>query len=103
MARILIKSFPATGFDGVFRGGRKWPASGTLVETIPGKEDVESVDDQPLKIGTVTLAALKGDGRISFVPPENIEDIDALKAENETLKARVAELEAAAANKGGKK
>lgn len=100
MARILIKSFPSPGFDGIFRARRKWPASGVTVETISGEVDIEADADGPLRVGERTMQALKEDGRFSVFPTESIEDIEALKA-------RVAELEAENAalkgeHKGGK-
>ncbi len=96
MARIVIKCFPAPGFDGVFRAGRKWPSSGTQAETISAEDDVPATEGSVLQIGTKTLAALKSDGRFSFDVADTVQEIDALKARNAELEAENAALKAAA-------
>lgn len=102
MARIIIKCQAAPGFDGVFRAGRKWPAAGLEVETISAADDVEAEQGGVLKIGTKTLAALEGDPRFSFGIAGTIGEIEKVRAENEDLKARVAELEAKLAEQASK-
>jgi len=102
MARIVVKCFPAPGFDGVFRAGRKWAASGTTVDTVEAEGDIEvSAENPVLQVGTKTLKAIEADGRFSFGIAGTIEEIeairaerDALKAENDALKAENAELKA---------
>lgn len=96
MARIVIKVTAAPGFHGVFRAGRFWPSSGTTVETLTSEDDGPALEDGTLQIGKKTQAAIEADGRFSFGIAGTIEEIEALRSENEQLKARVAELEAAA-------
>lgn len=107
MARIVIKCFPAPGFDGVMRAGRKWPASGTVVDTVDAEGDIEVSPESPvLQIGTKTRAAIEADGRFSFGISGTIDEIEAIRAERDALRIQVAELtaqlEAATAPTGGK-
>jgi hypothetical protein len=98
MARIVIKCFPAPGFDGVFRAGRKWPMTGTEVETTAGAADIPAADGGVLQIGTDTMKALEADGRFSFGIAGSVQELDALnarvvelEAENAALKAQLAQ------------
>ena len=47
MARIIIKCFPAPGYDGVFRAGRKWPGTGTIVDTQMRDDAEQSMQAAP--------------------------------------------------------
>ncbi len=95
MARIVIKCFPAPGFDGVFRAGRKWAAKGTTVDTIEGDDDVDvSEANQVLQVGKKTLKALEDDGRFSFGISGTIDEIEAIRAERDALKIENADLKA---------
>lgn len=96
MARIVIKCFPAPGFDGVFRAGRKWPMTGTEVETIAGEDDVPASETSILQVGTKTMAALEADGRFNFGIAGTIQELAALKARVVELEAENAALKAAA-------
>jgi hypothetical protein len=81
MARRMIRCQAAPGFDGCFRAGRKWPASGIEVEITSDQDDVEAKDGQPLKIGQKTFTALQGDTRFSFGIAGTLEESDAIKAQ----------------------
>lgn len=95
MAKIIVKCHAAPGFDAVWAGQRRWPATGTEVETVSEEGDSEGTPDSPLfKLGTRTLTEMEQSGRFSFGISGTIEEIEGIKAENAALKERVAELEA---------
>lgn len=105
--RVTIRSTAAAGFGGRYRGGRFWPVAGVDADLLDAEEDAPDISDGGktiFQIGRKTLAALRADGNFSFdntaAVSDSIARVAELEAENAALKARVAELEAAASNKG---
>lgn len=101
--KLHVKGLPAAGYDSFGEAGRRWPATGHLVEVVDQEEDPpESHPDHdgvkaPIKIGKKTLELLTTNPRIVVAPAEGIQDVAALRAELARAHARIAELE----GKGG--
>jgi hypothetical protein len=101
MIRLLVKSHPAPDFKQVWRAGRPWPKDGTTIDYDDSVDaDPTQVKDEPMRIGKATFEELKGDSRIFITQPGAADDIVnasaaliEMRAENEKLTARVAELE----------
>jgi len=88
MARIVVKCGPAPGFTGIWRAGRRWPKDGITVDTVTGPDDVEPTGENPvLQVGTKTMKALEDDGRFFFGIAGTIDEIEAIRAERDALKA----------------
>jgi hypothetical protein len=101
MIRLMVKSQPPPDIKQTWRAGRPWPRDGRLVDyDDKSEEDPAQTDGEPMRIGRKTFQALKEDTRITITQPGAADDIVTasaalveLKAANEKLTARVAELE----------
>lgn len=91
MQKITIKSLPAPGFDGRFRAGRYWSATGIQCVAIDSDEDGPDGPDGP-QLGRISIAAIRADSRMVIDSFAAVDDIA-------ILRARLAELEAAEAEK----
>lgn len=99
MAKFVVQALNRPGFDGSFRGGRKWPsATPTPVEVVeqPNGEDPPHDETKGLRIGTKTFKMLQADANLRVMPEgdqlKSAGDMDTLRAENERLQQEIRQL-----------
>lgn len=97
MDRFVVRSYPAPGFDGVFRAELHWPADGVAVVVSDKPVSAEQAKGARV-ISPELFDAIKADRRLQVtLPQETLEAVSGmrariaeLEAENAALKAQVA-------------
>jgi hypothetical protein len=102
MARFQVQALDRPGYDGSWRGGRKWLSSAsTCVEVIDDDEDPKPrVEDEVLRIGKKTFKSLQDDQHLRVVPDgdpmalaQAANDVGTLRKELERLVGENARLQ----------
>jgi hypothetical protein len=96
--KFHVQAVSRAGHDGAWRAGRKWAAgTPTLVEVLDQADDPEHDPAKGVRIGRTTYDALKADRNLTIRPPgdplETAKSHEALQAQVQELKAKLAKLE----------